>query len=123
MSTRDDARLTAEERAALSNLEAIAMADDPQLAARLRGPSRWHPLNAVARLHLTARWARVPSWAYELWFCVPAVVVGLALAVLSLAVGWELGALGGVLAACGLALLLRVAARRIAAGGRGQDSA
>ena len=116
MSTRDDARLTAEERAALSNLEAMAMADDPQLAARLRGPGRWHLGKAAARMQSFARRARVPAWAYELWFCVSAVAVGLALTVLSLAVGWWLGVLGAALAACGLTLLLHLVERRIAAG-------
>lgn len=116
MSTRDDARLTAEERAALSNLEAMAMADDPQLAARLRGPGRWHLVGAAARMQAIARRARVPAWVYELWFCVSAVVVGLALTVLSLAVGWWLGVLGAALAACGITLLLRFVTRRIAAG-------
>ena len=122
MSTRDDARLTAEERAALSNLEATAMADDPQLAARLRGPRRWHPLDAAARLQAITRWARIPAWAYEPWFCLPAVVVGLALAVLSLAVGWWLGVLGAVVAAWGITLFLRFAARQMAAGGGAEDT-
>lgn len=122
MSTRDDARLTAEERAALSNLEALAMADDPQLAARLRGPGRWHPINALARLKLITRWARIPSWFYELWFCIAAVVVGLALAVLSPAVGLAVGLVGSLLTAGGLVLLLRVVPRRIA-GDRVGDTA
>lgn len=122
MSTRDDARLTAEERAAFSNLEAMAMADDPQLASRLRGPARWHPLNAAARLHAAAQSARVPAWAYQPWFCVPALAVGLVLAVLSLAVGWWLGVLGAVLAVCGITLLLRFAARQMAAGPEGADT-
>ena len=40
MSTRDAASLTVGERAALTSLEAMAVAEDPQLARQLRGSSR-----------------------------------------------------------------------------------
>ena len=49
VSRRDDASLTASERAALVRLEARAVADDPVLARRLRGSSR---LPTIAHLRL-----------------------------------------------------------------------
>jgi len=113
MGTRDEARLTAQERAALSSLEALATADDPQLAARLRGPGRWRVAVHLDRLRPLSRWARVPAWAISLWFAVPAVVLGLALAVLSMSVGWGLGACGALLAAGGLGSLVRDTVRRL----------
>lgn len=103
MSTRDDARLTAQERAALSNLEASATAADPQLAARLRGPNRWSPL-----LRLPA----LPGWIRSLWVAAPAVVVGLVLTVASLSVGLAVGVVGACVAAAGLSSLVTAADRR-----------
>ncbi|HEX6395233.1 MAG TPA: DUF3040 domain-containing protein [Acidimicrobiales bacterium] len=103
MSTRDDARLTAQERAALSNLEALAAADDPQLAARLRGPNHWIPL-----LRLPA----IPGWIHSLWLAAPAVVVGLVLTVVGLSVGLVVGVVGACLAAAGLWSLVAAAERR-----------
>lgn len=43
MSTRDDATLSEAERAALAGLESKAEADDPRLAAQLRGRRRTLP--------------------------------------------------------------------------------
>jgi hypothetical protein len=43
MSTRDEATLSAAERAALAGLESKAEADDPRLAAQLRGGGRVRP--------------------------------------------------------------------------------
>jgi hypothetical protein len=103
MSTRDDARLTAQERAALSNLEALASADDPQLAARLRGPNRWRLLVPVFAL---------PEWVRSIWVAAPAVLAGLVLAVVSLSIGLALGVVGAVLAAAGLWSLVTAAERR-----------
>ena len=120
MSTRDDARLTARERAALSNLEALAAAEDPQLAARLRGPARWNISLSWDRLQPLLRWVRTPAWALSMWFAVPAVVIGLALAVLSLSVGWPLGVCGAVVASAGLTSLVRHA--RQALGSRGDPA-
>ena len=103
MSTRDDARLTAQERAALSSLEAVASADDPQLAARLRGPSLWRPFIRLPVL---------PGWIRSIWLAVPAVVVGLGLAVVSLNVGLAVGVVGAGVAAAGLWSLTTAAERR-----------
>jgi len=112
MSTRDDARLTAQERAALSSLEANATADDPQLAVRLRGPGRWSISAHWARLRFSVR-PGVPAWAISLWFAIPAVVLGLVLVVLGVALGWELGVGGAVLAVAGLTSLVRHAGRKL----------
>jgi hypothetical protein len=112
MSTRDDARLTARERAALSSLEALATADDPQLAARLRGPSPWNLALYRARLQLLISWAHVPVWLHSLWVAIPAVAVGLGLAVVGLSVGWAVGVLGALLSTAGLTSIVRDAGRR-----------
>lgn len=103
MSTRDDARLTAQERAALTNLEALATADDPQLAARLRGPGRWSPL---------VRLPVLPGWVRSIWLAVPAVVVGLVLVAASLSIGLAVGVVGAGVAAAGLWSLVTAAERR-----------
>ena|SRR6516225_9189520 len=103
MSTRDDASLTAKERAALASLEATAAAEDPQLASRLRG-SRG--------LRLFTRLPSVPAWLRSTWWGVPALVVGLALMILSLSVSVALGIAGAVLAAAGLWLVVGMVKRR-----------
>jgi hypothetical protein len=103
MSTRDDARLTDQERAALSNLEASATADDPQLSARLRGPGRW---KLAVRLHA------LPEWVRSVWLAVPAVIVGLVLLVASLSVGLGVGIVGAGVATAGLWSLVTAAQRR-----------
>jgi hypothetical protein len=103
MGTRDDASLTAKERAALASLEAIAAAEDPQLASRLRGSSHWRWLT---------RLPAIPDWVRSSWWGVPALVIGLALIVLSLSVGLALGLLGAAMAAAGLWLVVGMIDRR-----------
>ena len=103
MSTRDDASLTAKERAALASLEAMAAAEDPLLASRLRG-SRG--------LRLFTRLPSVPAWLRSTWWGDPALVVGLALMILSLSVSVALGIAGAVLAAAGLWLVVGMVNRR-----------
>jgi hypothetical protein len=103
MSTRDDASLTAKERAALANLEAMAAAEDPQLATRLRGSRR---------LRLFTRLPAIPAWLRSAWWGIPALVVGLALVILSLSVNFVLGLAGAVLAAAGLWLVAKMVDRR-----------
>lgn len=95
MSTRDDASLTARERAALATLEAVAAAEDPQLARRLRGAGRFRPT-----IHLP----RIPVRAPSSWWALPLVVVGLGLVVASLSTMVALGVLGAVITASGLRL-------------------
>lgn len=101
MSTRDDARLTAQERAALSNLEALASADDPQLAARLRGPTRWRPLVLPP----------VPGWIRSPWLAVPALLAGLVLMMASLSIGLPVGVAGAGVAVAGLWSVVAAAER------------
>ena len=103
MSTRDDSRLTAQERAALSNLEALANADDPQLAARLRGPGRWRPL---------VRLPALPGWVRSIWLAVPSLIVGLVLIVTSLSIGLAVGVVGAGVAVAGLWSMVTAAQRR-----------
>jgi hypothetical protein len=103
MSTRDDPSLTAKERAALASLEAMAAAEDPQLASRLRGSRR---------LRVFTRLPAIPAWLRSTWWGVPALVVGLALIVLSLSVSVVLGLVGVALAAAGLWMVIQVVDRR-----------
>src|ERR1700739_922930 len=107
MSTRDDASLTAKERAALASLEAMAAAEAPHLASRLRG-SRG--------LGLFTRLPAIPAWLRSTWWGVPALVVGLALMILSLSVGVALVFVGAALAAVGLWMVIRVVDRRWVSG-------
>ena len=97
MGTRDDASLSAQERAALAHLEAAAAADDPQLAAWLRGPGR---------LHLLASLPKLPAWMRNRWWGGPIALLGLVLVVLSMSTGWILGIFGAGLATVGLWLLV-----------------
>lgn len=108
MSTRDDARLTARERAALSDLEASAAAEDPQFADRLRGPGRWRAIRALPA---------VPAWVRGLWFGIAALVAGLALVVAGISAGWPLGVAGACVAAAGLWALASWAETRLRARG------
>jgi hypothetical protein len=107
MGIRDDASLSARERADLANLEARAAADDPRLAVRLRG--RGHEVWD----HLP----QVPAWLQTRWWGPVLVVAGLALAVLGLSTsillsvaGILLGVAGGWLTAT--AVEAKLAARR-----------
>jgi Protein of unknown function (DUF3040) len=97
MGTRDDASLSAQERAALAHLEAAAAADDPQLAAWLRGPGR---------LHLLSLLPKPPGWMRNRWLGGPIAVLGLALIILSISAGWVIGILGAAVATIGLWLLV-----------------
>jgi hypothetical protein len=103
MSTRDDATLTARERAALASLAAMAAAEDPQLASRLRGS---------ARIHLVLRLPRIPDRVRSEWWGTPMLVIGLALMVLSLSSTMVLGVAGAVMAACGAWLVAEALGRR-----------
>ena len=104
MSTRDDARLTAQERAAFAGLEAAAAADDPQLAKRLRGPSGVWVKSSLARSArvLSAGW----HWVLRLgWWGIPIAVVGLVLVVVGMSAGLGVGVAGAMVAALGLYLV------------------
>jgi hypothetical protein len=107
MSTRDDASLSAKERAALASLEAMAASEDPQLANRLRGSRRFR---------LFTRMPAIPVWLRSAWWGIPALVVGLALVILSLSISVVLGVVGAVLAAAGLVLVVKMVDRRWVSG-------
>jgi hypothetical protein len=81
----------------------MAAAEDPQLASRLRGSRR---------LRLFTRLPAIPTWLRSPWWGVPALVVGLALVVLSLSVSVVLGIFGAALAGTGLWMVVRFIDRR-----------
>jgi hypothetical protein len=103
VSTRD-ARLSAQERAALANLEAAAAADDPEFAARLRGSPMFRFKAAIPRLAALA----VGQWRalmrHGLWG-IPLTVVGFLFMVLGLSAGAWLSIGGALVAALGLRLI------------------
>lgn len=96
MSTRDDASLTARERAALASLEAQAAAEDPTLARRLRGSN---PLGLVTKV------PRIPAWLWQSWWGGPVAVIGLVLVVLSPSTGFVVGLVGALMLTAGLRML------------------
>jgi Protein of unknown function (DUF3040) len=104
MSTRDDARLTAQERAAFAGLEAAAAADDPQLAKRLRGSNRVWIRSVVTRITRMA--AAGSQWLRHLgWWGIPIEVLGLLLVVVSMGAGLVVGIVGALISAFGLCLV------------------
>lgn len=102
MSIRD-ARLSPQERAALASLEAAAVADDPQFAARLRGSPLFRVHAAVPRLMawLVGQWRALMR---NPWWGVPMAVAGFVLMLVGLSVSGWLSATGAVLAAVGMVL-------------------
>ena len=54
----------------------------------------------------------MPAWVRSTWWGVPALVVGLALVILSISVSLALGVAGAVLAAAGLWLVIGMVDRR-----------
>ena len=108
MSPRNNRSLTASERAALAGLEANATAEDPPLARRLKGSSRFHPID------LTDRLRRSPIWRGRGWWGAPLTVIGLILVTLSLSTVWTLGLVGSLITTCGLWMVATAVQRRIA---------
>jgi hypothetical protein len=96
MSTPHEASLTEKERAILAGLAAQAEADDPTLAATLRGRAR-----RVHRLPRPSVELRVPSVVSHWAWGVVLAVVGLVVIVVSLSVSIVLGVVGVVLTAAG----------------------
>lgn len=92
----------------LAALEARAVAEDPQLAARLRGSGRWR-LQAV---HLEL--PRLPAPLRSRWWGVPLALTGLLLAMLAVATSAAVAGAGAVMAAAGLYLLLGMLSDRLA---------
>jgi hypothetical protein len=96
MSTPHEASLTEKERAILAGLAAQAEADDPTLAATLRGRAR----RARRLPHISVR-LRVPTVVSHWAWGVALAVLGLAVMVASLSVSLVLGIIGAVLTAAG----------------------
>ncbi len=106
MSARDEATLSAAERAALAGLESKAEADDPRLAAQLRGGLRRRPA------------PRVPAGlvrASQTWAGPMTAVVGLAMMVLGLSSLLVVSLLGVALLVAGLAMTATLVRRRLGA--------
>ena len=92
MSTRDDATLSAEERAAFAQIEAQAIADDPSLGASL-----WFRFERQLRGVITALGHR----AYRAWVGAVVIVVGVGLVVVGLATTIALSVVGLVVVVAG----------------------
>lgn len=103
MGRRDDSSLNAIERAALACLEAKAAAEDPALAGRLRGASRF-PVIAYLR--------RTGMGGSRGWCGAPLILVGLILAALSLSTTWVMGVVGSLITAWGLWMVAAAVERR-----------
>jgi hypothetical protein len=116
MASSDEAMLSAQERAALAQLEARAAADDPRLATQLRGDQlrRRSPGRLPDAAWLTTiaghLWA---SLRPALWGPV-LLLGGLVLIVVGLSVSLLVGVVGVAMATAGIALLADVATDRLA---------
>ena len=106
MSGPEEAVLSAQERAALAQLEQRAAADDPRLASQLRGVARRRADTARLVAALGHRWAslRPAVWGPLL------LVAGLAITAVGLGAGLAVGLVGVALTTLALALLVRLAA-------------
>jgi hypothetical protein len=93
---RDEVGLSAQERAALSNLESRATAADPGLAARLSGGG-WPPFK-----RMIAAGSRLGRWARSASAAAAATLVGLTLTVMGVSIGLAVGLVGAVLLGAGL---------------------
>ncbi|MDQ2729075.1 MAG: DUF3040 domain-containing protein [Actinomycetota bacterium] len=104
MSTRDDATLSSEERAAFARIEAQAIADDPSLGASL-----------LFRLEHKLRGARraLGHRAHESWVGGAVVAVGIALVAVGLATTVALSVLGVVAVVAGALPLAEVLRQRV----------
>ena len=111
MSTRDDARLSPQERAALASLEAAAVADDPQLAARLKGSNRrLRSLLPIPPAFLLGKWR---SLLRHGWWGGPVAVVGIVMILLGLPFGMPLSLVGVAAACIGLRLVAQAVDDRL----------
>jgi hypothetical protein len=97
MSSPHEASLTEKERAILANLAAQAEADDPSLAATLRGRSR----RAVAVVPRFRTHVRVPDAVSHWGWGLALGVVGLAIMLASISISLVLGIVGAVLTFAG----------------------
>ena len=106
MSGPEEAVLSAQERAALAQLEQRAAADDPRLASQLRGAARRRAATARLVAAVAHLWAalRPAVWGPVL------LVAGLTLTAVGVGAGLALGVVGVVLTTAALSLLVRLAA-------------
>lgn len=104
MSARDDVTLSAKERVALASLEAQARADDPSLAARLRG-------RCIPRIRF-----QLPTLttAALVWTGLVSTVGGLALMVVTLSLGVWAGVASALVTVGGLRCVGAAWSRRFA---------
>ena len=109
MSIRDEVSLSDQERKALSHLEARAAADDPVLAAHLRGRS-W----LGSHVRLPAVPDQIRDKLRRPWCGPVLVVIGVVVMVLALSVSVAVSCLGAVLTAVGLGLVAGSVSRRVA---------
>ena len=109
-----DARLSAAEQAALAHLEAVAAADDPHLATRLKGApaSRSKARTLTSRTSALARtaWLRAVSAG---WWGVPLVALGLLLMALGLGAGLAVSLVGTISCLFGLRMIAGLIERRL----------
>lgn len=106
-----DAKLSAAERAALADIEAAAVADDPHLAARLKGAPGHRLRSPLPLLHPLA--LRLWRGFLQLgWWGVPLTVAGFVLMTLGLNAGLPLSLLGAIVALGGLRLVAEAVDRR-----------
>ena len=111
-----DARLSAAERAALANLEAAAVADDPRLAARLRGTVVARVRAAVPRIVplVGAFLFRRLSWLGRPgYWGAPLVVAGLLVMIVGLGSGLVIELAGALLTTSGLLMLAGLVEARL----------
>lgn len=115
-----DARLSAAERAALADLEAAALADDPVFASRLRGSPASEARRALSAAQLVLRrgWVRVLCLR---WTGLVMLIAGLAAVIGGLAVSVAVSLVGVVLAGVGLRVLAEIVVDRGVRRGVGPD--
>ncbi len=115
-----DARLSAAERAALADLEAVALADDPVFASRLRGSPASEAMRAAssARLLLRRGWVKLLCVR---WWGLVMLVVGLAAVTGGLAVSLAVSLAGTLLSGVGLRVLAEIVVDRSTRRGVGSD--
>jgi hypothetical protein len=102
-----DARLSAAERAALADLEAAALADDPIFASRLKGSTASEARRAFAVVDTFLRRLSVRVLCLR-WWGLLLVVVGLGAVVVGLSVSAWISLLGVLVAGVGLRILAEI---------------
>ena len=120
MSPHDEAMLSAAERAALAGLESKAEADDPRLAAALRGGIRrsWPALRIPSSLIRSTFVRSALVRSARTWMGPVLVVAGLAVMIVALSSITILAAAGALMFMTGAALSARLVRSGVSAGFR-----